>query len=1172
MSSSARTNQDELTLDQIAEHFLARIRAGERPSVREYVVNHPDLAAEIEELFPTLASLEQYDAADQDLPATSFDAPQQLGEYSIVREIGRGGMGVVYEALHTKLQRRVALKVLPSVASTNQAKRFLREARAAGQLHHTNIVPIFDVGEANGIHYYAMQFIHGQNLDVVLDELRRLDRQTSKTDDWNPKLNSQIQFSQRVSESTVALWTGGTPIVANLQSATPEVIDESSGTGTRENPLGSGTASGASSQWSLQSNASLDYYKRVAAGARQVAEALAHAHSHGVLHRDIKPSNLLLDTEGVIWVSDFGLAKDDSENLTHTGDIIGTLRYMSPERFSGTADARSDVYSLGLTLYEMCTLRYAFQETDRAQLMQQITNRDPVAPRRIRPEIPLDLETVILKAIAREPIARYQSARQLAADLERFVADLPVLARRVSFGEKAWRWCRRNPSYALLFGCLAMMLAFVVLGALGFAIQALQHARELRQETLRAVEAEQEARKANLRSNRSLYKSYVGYANASRWSQRRGQRYETIDQLRNAASLLPMLEWSNDEVAAETLKLRNAAIAAMPLVDVQEIASWPTHSFARGAISADGRLAAWSEDDGLLMVRDVDRDQIIASLQGPAEQAWVVRFDPSGQFISAKFHDDVPLTPAKLLVWEIPSKRKVLDIRHGLGTGAIAFDPAKAEMVLCRNSGSLEFYSLPAGELQRTLDLGSDVKILAYNPSGQLSYTTGDGVVRIVQPDGEGSTYTFPAAVHSYEWLANGDLVVGGRDGSIHHRSAASGEIRSFGKHSDSVAQILSSPDDGLLVSEAWGGTRRIYDLRSEESLLSLESFNIDGIARVENRICLSVPYASRGVWRLATGAPLHEIHTNAGRHWDVVAHPIHESIVAVTCEHGVDLWDIDRDQRILVIPGVDVSQLAFSPDGSRLYVASTGKEAPVVHSLTFNVDSRGEIDVVLDWSSPIPNLNVERPPGRTNHLALDSQGKRLVILNGLDQAHVVDTSQSTQPVVLGKHHMVSRVDISPDGSQVVTSTWNGEGIRIWSALTGDMLKDLAPRVGNSWPAYSPDGRWLVATSKENDYVWDTESWQRRVIERGDHAGFEGRIAFSPNSNLAVIWKTQFIPRLIDLVTGREIAALESPNRRGGVPVFTRSGRRLVIASSGCLQIWDMEKMQAELAELGLDW
>ena len=201
------------------------------------------------------------------------------------------------------------------------------------------------------------------------------------------------------------------------------------------------------------------YYRAIAQLCVHVAGALAHAHGQGILHRDIKPSNLLLDVDGHVWITDFGLAKlEGSDGPTQPGDVVGTLRYMAPERFEGWSDRRSDIYGLGLTLYELLTLQPAFEATTRAKLIEQVIREPPQPPRRRDPTVPRDLETIVMKTIAKNPAERYATAEALAADLENFLADKPILARRVSPAERAWRWCRRNPAAA---GFLAASLVAV---------------------------------------------------------------------------------------------------------------------------------------------------------------------------------------------------------------------------------------------------------------------------------------------------------------------------------------------------------------------------------------------------------------------------------------------------------------------------------------------------------------------------------------------------------------------------------------------------------------------------------------------------------------------------------------------------------------------------------------
>lgn len=1180
MSSGSNPEHDTLSLERIADEFLTRLRSGHHPSIQEYTSSHPHLAEEIMELFPTLASLEQLgENTAGGAPVVDFKAPEKLGDYRIIREIGRGGMGVVYEAEHETMRRRVALKTLPvSKSKENYTKRFLREARAAGQLHHTNIVPVFEVGVSGGIHFYAMQFIHGQNLDVVLDELRRLEGVVNQT----PQLGTTSDFSPALtpclSEPASVMWSGASSVQADAWPPLgPKGINPSAACDSVTSSLQSSESSNindseGATHWSQVGNTSASFFRRVASGGQQVADALDYAHGCGVLHRDIKPSNLLLDTKGVLWVSDFGLAKDDSEDLTQTGDIIGTLRYMAPERFSREADIRSDIYSVGLTLYEMCTMRYAFNETGRAQLMHQIATRAPVAPRRIRPEIPRDLETIIMKSIAREPSARYQTAQALAHDLGRFLDDKPVLARRVSLAESVWRWCRRNPSYGLLFACVSLLAAIVVLGAVGFALQKSLHARQLQDETLRALAAESKARGANLESTRSLYSSYVGHAQASRWSRRRGQRFETLSELRKASELLRSLDWSDEQISQERLRLRNAAIAALPLVDIREIISWRSETSARSSLSDDGRMVAWSEDDGLLIVRDIDSNRIVAKLQGPPEQAWIVRFDPTGQFVAGKFHDDVPLTPPKLLVWNIQTGRKVLDLRDNLGRTAFAFHPRQPEISISRSSGVLETYALTDGQQVRSMPLGRDLATLRFTSEATLSHHSGRDVV-LLDDKSKGTAITFPGRIKTFLWADSGDLVVGGNDGMLYVRDATSERIRAFGKHTGQIATAFLSRREDLVITDAWGGSRFIHDIATEEAVLSFDGLRVNSVAKNVDRIALSQDYRKQGVWEIATGDPLRTIHTEPGaKHWDIVPHPTYDAVVALAVPTGIEIWDIEREILLARASGKEVTQAAFSADGSKLLTASAGATAPAIWPISIVAGPMNVLAVNIGEPQQIPGLKVTRPEGRSNHLALSASGSTLAILNGMDSAHILQLGSQAEPVIVKKHRLISRIALSPDARHVVTSTWQGEGIRLWDASTGEALRDLAPTASSSWVGFSPDGKWLIATSKAHDYIWDTETWTRRKIPRGEHIGYDGRIAFSPDNKLAVVWKNQSIPRLIDPVAGAEIASLEAPSPKPGVPKFTSSGRKLVIACQGCMQVWDIEKLRTELSTLGLDW
>jgi serine/threonine protein kinase/tetratricopeptide (TPR) repeat protein len=471
---SGESRSPEDLVAELAEAFLERHRRGERPSVEEYAAAHPELAGEIRRCFRALLLVEDLKPAASDLSGSVAPArgtaPERLGDYRILREVGRGGMGVVYEAEQESLGRRVALKVLApqGLRHPRQLLRFHREAKATARLHHTNIVPVFGVGESEGLHYYVMQFIPGLGLDAVLEEIKRL-RGLGPEGGPAPSAGSGVPSAADMARS---LMTGQFAAAPTQETAQERPAPAPATAAAAPAPPPSVVLPGQAVRSSATDSAGR-YARSVALIGEQVAEALEYAHRQGILHRDIKPSNLLLDGQGTVWVADFGLAKAaDSDDLTHTGDIVGTVRYLAPERFEGRCDARSDVYALGLTLYELLALRPAFDKVDRAELIRQVTHEEPPRLRALDPTIPRDLETVVHKAIEREPGRRYGDAAALAADLRRFVEGRPSRARRVSAPEHAWRWCRRNPAVAVLAAAVFLTMAVGTVVSTGQAIRA----------------------------------------------------------------------------------------------------------------------------------------------------------------------------------------------------------------------------------------------------------------------------------------------------------------------------------------------------------------------------------------------------------------------------------------------------------------------------------------------------------------------------------------------------------------------------------------------------------------------------------------------------------------------------------------------------------------------------
>lgn len=383
-----------------------------------------------------------------------------LGDFVIHAELGRGGMGIVYEAEQLSLKRRVALKIFPSAAilAPKQLQRFQQEASAAARLEHPNIVRVYAVGCERGVHYYAMQLIPGQSLAQVIRSLRGLAHCADKESLDAPTAPGDTRSFPGGDDAPA-------PAVPLTDTRTFRAVASS-----LTPPVAVAAPDDALAITVPVRICEPEFFISVAYVGLQAAEALQHAHNAGIVHRDVKPSNLLLDGNGHVWVTDFGLAMDESGNdLTTTGDVVGTVHYMSPEQARSQRellDHRTDVYSLGATLYELLTLRPPYLAGGRAELLEFVKQGNPTPLRKVNPQIPRDLETIVLKAMAQDPADRYQAAEAMAEDLRRFLAEKPITARRLSVSSHLVRAMRKRwiPLASLTFVLLATLALVTYLG------------------------------------------------------------------------------------------------------------------------------------------------------------------------------------------------------------------------------------------------------------------------------------------------------------------------------------------------------------------------------------------------------------------------------------------------------------------------------------------------------------------------------------------------------------------------------------------------------------------------------------------------------------------------------------------------------------------------------------
>jgi WD40 repeat protein/serine/threonine protein kinase len=1124
---SSDSSRDAL-LERLAEEFVERHRRGERPALSEYADRHPDLAAEIRDLFPALVKIEHLKPVAGDLTGAHVpesdpdEGPtlERLGDYRILREVGHGGMGVVYEAEQESLGRHVALKVLPRQAllKATYLERFRREAKAAARLHHTNIVPVFGVGECDGMHYFAMQFIVGEGLDKVVGDLRRL-RAASGTP----------TVSAIPSEASVAhsLLTGRFAAPAAEPAEGPPVHPVPAVSTATDGAHGSSTLSAGGPEG--------HYFRGIARVAVQVADALAYAHRQGILHRDIKPSNLLLDQQGTVWITDFGLAKaEGADDLTQTGDIVGTVRFMAPERFDGRSLPESDVYALGVTLYEMLTLRPAFDDANKARLVEKVLHEPPLPPRKIDPRIPRDLETVVLKCLAKDPAERYASAEALAEDVRRFLADRPIQARRSTWRERAWRWCRRNPAVATLSAALLLLLA----GAAGYGVVMSAHLRQALGQTQaerdKADDLREVARREAYRAQMSLVQHDFEATN--------------IEHVRGLLDRYAPQPGESDLRHFEWYYWQHRSHLE------QQVLRGHTEPVFSVAYSPDGRHLASGDWNGSVYLWNAETGQYLRTLSGHKGRVSSLAFSRDGHWMASASWD------RSVVVWNAHTGTPRHHLKgHTDAVAGVAFNTKGDRLASAGLDGTVRLWDAQLGKPLHTLkEHTNSVWSVAFHPDASLLVSgSDDKTVRLWDPKSGKLLHTLlghSSAVYSVAFDPEGRRVAsGGFDNVIHFWDVTSGQkVRTLEGHKGGISSIAFSPDGHGLASASWDNTVRLWDAHSGQELLLFHGHSAvaRGVAfRPDGRQLASAGFDHTvRLWNTARSQGVLLLRGHRHEVWNLAFRFDGQRLASASWDGTVGVWDAADGRQLLELRGHTgwVLSVAFSSDGcllasagadktTRLWDAASGK---CLHIL------QGHTDEV--WRTAF------HPDGR--HLVTASKD-RTVRLWEVASGKLLHT-------LSGHTGAVSCVVFSPDGKRLA-SAGEDKTVRLWDADSGEALATLQTHSKGLWGlmstvAFSPDSRHLAwAGSDHLARIWEVESG-KHLLDLVGHRIEVRSVTFSPNGQRLATASGDTTVRLWDADSGQPLLTLQPDLGGVSTVAFSPDGRRLAAGGvSGSVRIWE---------------